>query len=637
MPTLTDLTLLRWSLHSTVREPGFVVDEASLEYVDVDQATFQTLATTFAQASPQDAVDLYVTVGGQQTHLFRGVVRDWAWEETPDGTGRAVLVAEDERGRLLDTEIPAGWVCPGVSHNFRDPSASVLGLTFLVVLRRLAALAGLVIDTSGAPDYAVGPDLNPRPGSTVGEVMAALLRAYQQVRMRKVDLIRTGPAAYRLAQRPATLSGGVSVPASAVRLRRYRRSLMPPLENAVVVGAVAPGTEFNTPLPAIAARRCGTSTPFDVVFPEDLTRLEPVRDCQEFSNIDAAGRLTLRTEKCVTRLGDRVLEVSEASEIIAYDALGVPTSTFVTVLEVWAYDGEGRLESVITTREVDAVLHTRSTKTVRYDEHGRIGEEGTVFEAASGSPPVLAVTHAEITHKTPTNGGTLKRVERWAASGTTWTLQGTALEFSPGDARLSDDPEAKWFRVTLDGTVHYIGGQWVYISRYVADNAAIASIRQAALAQANKWLDEVEVEMPADLSVGVHTVLDFGPDTLAGVRRVLVTEVRVTDDGETVLMVVRGEAFTPVSQTATKRGVVETRGGFPSWGDLRGARPDDAVSLLSGMVTRANGDGTAQVYVPEEGVVYPRVALRASANGQVVLPRDRVTIERAGPLLWARP
>src|SRR2546421_10605121 len=79
------LQVKEWHYNTSVHTSGFIVDRCTVVYTHVSPATFTAIADEFANAQTGDFVDVYVTIDGIETEVFQGVVKEWRWEEGPDG------------------------------------------------------------------------------------------------------------------------------------------------------------------------------------------------------------------------------------------------------------------------------------------------------------------------------------------------------------------------------------------------------------------------------------------------------------------------------------------------------------------------------------------------------------------------
>jgi hypothetical protein len=643
MPTVQAQRTKRWSYNASCREPGFTVDRAEVEYVETDQATLLAQEAIFNNATVQDQVSIYVTIDQTEHLLFKGIAKEWmVGPETKDGRASSRLIVEDERGKMLDTPIPPGFVCRGATIDPGTGAVTAKG-TALGLIQHLADLVGITIDVTGAPNYTLGPDITPPPGMTVGAAIARLLQGFQQVRRERVDLIRTGVNTYALKQRPTTLSGGVSIPRDAVLMRSYRRTFVPKVEEVEVTGYPVAVSEGASDLSgARAARECGTLEAVEIILPEQIKRVDPVTTSTNWSNFDDGGRITSEGTTEITRQGDRILSYRSYGNLFIYDVpiAGAVTQTFIECLQTFVYDGDGRLTRITTERYKANVRERVVEKTITYGddtkgEGKRVISEGTTIKELDTSTNELLVKVSEKVIKTPTAGGTFKAMERWLLEAGNWETDVEAFEFSPGDAKLADDPVPKWPAVQNAPAATWSGNRFVFSDELIADKAALQTIGAAAKNQGGKWLVEVEIEMPIDLSIRPHTVVTFTGGALISVTSFFVTEVGVeshmTKDGEEGTMHVIGEAWLD-GAADVKGGRLEPRGGITSLAALRSAPLVEQLRMLHGIVTAVNADGSAQVFIPEEGIVYPGV--RSKIGLPLPAPRDRIVVERRGMVLW---
>lgn len=657
MPVL-DLRESRWRYTSTVNAPGFAVDRADLDFHE-QAVGLLAAATVFNQASLADSLDVYVTVGEQRVLLFSGLVKEWGVGEEAEGGTSASISAEDERGYLLDKRVPAGFCLRGNDYNSMG-EGSAQG-TLHSALRQIARLAGIEIDPGDAPNYQLGQDIAADAEMTLGAVLARLLRPLQQVRRGRWDLIRLGPRAFRVSQRPLTLGGGYVLPRSAVKLRRYRRSYIPPVASAQVVGAVVhaaaesamPGYAFE--LACDGENPCeGASAPPAA----PPVRPGPVTECTMFSSQGPGGLLSSIGMTCVTRVGDRTMSTVTSQTNYTYepDAL-TPIDQQEHRTEEFFYDGVGRLVRTVTVRQLSpqppfdgTETVSRTTKTIAYDSEGRVRHEGMMIEERLSvhpvtgdtlDPPQLMITRGESITKLPAGpGSTYKSMDRWRIGSdddgnAAQIADPPVRELSMGESRPSMSPSGRQWPVAVmsDAAQGCRQGRWRYSDPLIGDAATARLLADLARAQGNKWLVEIEVGMPLDPTLMPGRVVTMTGALLVDVASFYVTDVTVEDSG-TARMIVRGEVFLDGPPDQSLGGDLNPRAGFPLPGDFVSRSSEmtqEIPRFQSGIVTAANDDGSAQVYVVEDGVVYPRVWMR---SGRPVLARDRIMIERRGVLMW---
>lgn len=659
MPVL-DVRETSWRYSSTVNAQGFAADRVDLEFHQQAADALLATAEAFNQATLQDVVDIYVTVAGQRTLLFSGIAKEWSFDDGPAGSSGAIT-AEDERGSLLDRKVPAGFCLKGTDYDPSGNSMGPSGRTRLhFAIQRIADLAGLTIDPGDAPNYLLGQDIAADAEMTLGSVLARLLRPLQQVRRGRWDLVRLGPRAFRISQRPLEPTGGYLLPRGAVKLRKYRRSYVPPISSARVVGAVIPAATEGGMGRYPAEQACDGFDPCGgpdaPPVPPPPVQPGPVTECIDFSSAGPGGLLATIGRTCITRIGDRTIytETNATNYAYAPDTL-IPVQSQERKYETFDYDGDGRLWQSVAVRQLSPQppwggweTVSRTTKTIAYDPNGRIRQEGMTIEErvaihpVSGealNPPQLMIVRGESITKVPAGPGTTyKTMDRWriGADDDENAIQiadPPVRELSAGDARPTLAAHGRYWPIaaTSGDAAGCRQGRWQYSDPLIGDKATLQLLAALAQAQGNKWLVEIDVQMPLDPTLTPGRVLTMTGGALVDVVSFYITEVTVSDSG-TAEMTVRGEVFLPGPPDPTLAGNLNPRAGFPMPSDLQARSPDahEVPRFQSGIVTGVNADGSVQVYVVEEGILYPRLWMRSGTP----LPRDRITVERRGVLMW---
>jgi len=702
MATLRDLKVKGWTFNTSVHTSGFIVDRCTVTYTDVDPVSFTAISDTFANASTGDFIDVYVTIDGNETLLFRGVVKEWRWEEGPDGVQMATLETEDRRARLLDTYVPQGMVVRGT---IVDPITGkrTPNSTFLQVMRLLGALAGVTIDTTtySPPDYVIGPTLSFSGRTPVGTAIARLLKVYQYTMIGRVDLIRVGLDTYAVKQRPLPpYPDGQVIPASAVRMRRYHRTYVPRILRTVVNGYGQHSPNLN----ARCAYDLSLGWAPHCTKPADIARLDPQVERTPFLHRDTQGRiiaegysevttwdtrlLSSRTVQTVHKYDKNDLDHAHAEEIDvlpSYDPFGLPTGetttkwnsvdgTYMVSRKQYFYDDPaltdispgGKFQANvrhgkprITTETVESLYDT--TGAVQDATSPRYGLPLLLSNAkaptpragpgdfAQGSPlagfglQVVSFTREE---KKSTDGGvSLKLYDQYVISGDSFTMVPAALyhdisagQNTPtrvgGPTRTPNSPLALGL-----GSVSSSSQEFAIQDDMVGDDASAERIADLAIQQGGQWHIEIECDMPISVDFKPHDLVTF-TDTfiIPGLRTFMVVGVTMTDQGTDEYMTVQMETWAPAPSTDWG-GVLDPRAGIPQYGVVGAYSPkagagQSVVQLLHGTIMAPNPDGTYEVFVQEEGTVYPSVQVYGQAYDYPLQPRENVVLERQGMVLY---
>lgn len=239
----------RWDFQSSVRERGFQVDTATIEYASIDLATYNATADAINSASPTDEFPIIVTVdSGVPVELFRGRVLDWRLEERFTQKGRetvGILEAQDSRSLLLNTRAPNTIQFLGTV--IGPAGIAVPGQTAAQAIQYLAGLVGIFIEIDTVVSPLTDYNLYQPPvtaGMSIGAAIAALLDPVQGDRRGlRVDFVRRG-GSYRLQQRTIPVGAAeYTVDAAATTLRSYRRTF--PLNPEDPPGGVLQGIAFD--------------------------------------------------------------------------------------------------------------------------------------------------------------------------------------------------------------------------------------------------------------------------------------------------------------------------------------------------------------------------------------------------------
>ena len=673
--TIPNTRIKQWSYNSSVMTAGFIVDRCVVEYTELDPGTLESLGVTFA-GSTGDVVDVYVTVNGNETLLFSGLVRQWELTSEPGGILLARLTTEDLRTRLLDTYVPQGLFSRG---NFVDPVTGVKsgGLTFHQAIQLLGALADVSIDPTPVPDYDIGPHVSFSGRTTVGTAIARLLKVYQYVLLFHVDLIRTGINTFALRQRPQDLSTAeaqgltvIHVPDSAIRLRHFTRSFVPRVDRAIMNGALGGkagkcSRDFRTG----EVKKC--NLPFDVIELYTVTR-EP------FVNYDAKERIVDEGYIEYTKeYPGKILKIVKVHTVTIYDdnitadhpepTVGVTNSTETTTNQ---YDGDYIKPKVYREIQetvqypfsvennpqfVDPTLVSRTTTTHSYNDAGESIMDATVVEklvgVVPGTKPAKPLSPAQFLHistdikrkvATP-SGFTLKTAERWimaydSGGVATPVLDQSTSEQSPGDMRPGSLALNAGYTFTPSSTQGAAvtntgsGLELTIQDEMINDQTIENSIAGWALEMGNSFHVEIEVEMPIDINILPHTVIHLDDPGIAGITRFFVIDVTMHEAPDDAKMVVKGEVW-QAAPAANWGGLLATRQGLAYYGVV--STGFGGTTFLHGQIMSGpDSFGHYEVFCQEEATTYPSVECKGAAQQAVLTTGDNVVLERNNMTLY---
>lgn len=652
-----NLKIKSWRYQANTQTTGFAVDQVQVVYTEVSPSTFEAIVATMAAPRSDDTVDIYVTVAGQQTLLFEGIVRQWYLKEGPDGVMEAHLVAEDRRARMLDTMVPQGLFARGM---LEDPATGTRSfqITFLTAVQLLASLAAITIDTSNCPDYPVAPHLTFSGRTTVASAIGRLMRVYQLIGQRKVDLIRTGTDSYRMQQRPYPLPSGTPLPTSGTRLRKYTKSYIPRIQRAQMFGYSGASRRPRTSSRCAVDMATGRAT--NCNRPETIIDLTKSTVCTPFVAHDTQNRVTEEGQVCQTTFFGKVIKVVKTSKAYAYSASqpGVFATTNIVEETDTTYDWTGQPTKVLATIYQDGQLVKRSTKETTYDTSYQVfgspakvlvetqTEEGLVsidpYTRAALKPPQFATISQQTHVKVPSGGLTFKSWSRFTPGQTQDGLPNlipdtSVHELSPGNMTPASAPTQKVLPdLTGSATTDVVmeGGTWSGGDGMLADDGVAAQIAGWALEAGNSFHCEVELELPIDPSILVGSIVS-PPDTLGvAVTDVFVLAVEV-QDSDVGTMTVKADVYLP--------GAADDLGGtlFPSGGaehtfslyDVKTGQTEQ-VTFLHGIIESMNADGTYEVYCQEEQTVWPSVPIRGASTDYPLFRGDQIIVERIGMVLY---
>ena len=237
----------------------------------------------------------------------------------------------------------------------RTPNA-----TFLQVMSLLGALAGVTIDTTtySPPDYVIGPTLSFSGRTPVGTAMARLLKVYQYTLQGRVDLLRMGVDSYAIKQRPIPpYPDGRIIPASAIRMRRYRRTYVPRILRTVVNGY---GQHGGKNLNARCAYDLALGWAPQCTKPADIARLDPQVERTPFLHKDTQGRIVAEGYTEVTTWDRRLLSSRTVQTVHKYDKDGLDHAHREEVDVLPSYDSYGLPTGETTTSRTPPGIARRS-------------------------------------------------------------------------------------------------------------------------------------------------------------------------------------------------------------------------------------------------------------------------------------
>lgn len=426
--------IIRWEYNSAAQEAGFQPDRATIQYADIDLATYHAVAEGINNAAAFDPVSIVVMIDTIPVELFAGEVVDWRLEERFDHGVRStvgVLEAQDLRGRLLRT---AGPLVVFGSSTRQFGQLATGGRTFAEVVAHCAAVCGISLTLDATLDYVIPVSMVGGTGP-LATVLTNLLQPWQQRRAVIADVVRTGSSSFRIQRRIHTPTvADITVPPEATKMRSYRRSLVDPPPAVETIGGELGGDQ---PAGDGGCGDCGSHSSSSSEGPEGTSHTSTTIVCD--ANCNAT------------------LEVTESDTT---DADGEDHST--SSLTFYAYAGVGpcgqlMLSSRSSTTWTDGYLSSTELTSYFYSSDGR--NIGHHTQRAEYTPAdVLPIRRSsEIYTVTPAGAGSIKSLTRTEVGESGDPVVFQATDFSPGDTDAQPEcPPDSTAIVVVNPPVEYL-------------------------------------------------------------------------------------------------------------------------------------------------------------------------------------